>query len=402
MSVVHEPRSLSDLTAVLRRAHADSTPVRVTSHVGPTSSYVGPTFRSGVAPEPKLAPTDILLSLTHMAASIEHCAGDLTATVPAGVTLAETNRVLAQGGQWLALDPPCAQQATIGAIVATNASGPRRHRYGTSRDLIIGVEMALADGRLAKAGGRVVKNVAGYDLARLMCGSFGSLAVITSATFKLSPAAPASRTVVIEAADAAATAALVDAISAAPMTPTALELEAPSCRVLVRFESTPVAAEHQAAAAMDLASQYGARARLFAGDEEQQCWAAYERRTWEAPATLFKLSILPATLVPVLRLIEHAVAAHPPLTYSLAGRAALGVLFLRLHERAEAHAALGSALQKGLTDLGGHLAIQEIAADVVGPLQTVDLGDARPLMQALKNRFDPRNILNPGGGPAGL
>jgi glycolate oxidase FAD binding subunit len=131
-----------------------------------------------------------------------------------------------------------------------------------------------------------------------MCGSFGSLAVITSATFKLSPAAPASRTVVIEAADAAATAALVDAISAAPMTPTALELEARRAASWSDSRATPVAAEHQAAAAMDLASQYGARARLFAGDEEQQCWAAYERRTWEAPATLFKLSILPATARP--------------------------------------------------------------------------------------------------------
>src|SRR5258708_31867137 len=90
---------------------------------------------------------------------------------------------------------PRSHRATIGGIVATNDSGPRRHRYGTPRDLIIGVEMALVDGRTAKAGGKVVKNVAGYDLARLLCGSFGSLAVITAATFKLSPAPPASRTV---------------------------------------------------------------------------------------------------------------------------------------------------------------------------------------------------------------
>ena len=90
--------------------------------------------------------------------------------------------------------PARADRATIGGIVATNDSGPRRHRYGTPRDLIIGIEMALADGRVAKAGGRVVKNVAGYDLSRLLCGSFGSLAVITSATFKLSPLPPASRT----------------------------------------------------------------------------------------------------------------------------------------------------------------------------------------------------------------
>ena len=102
--------------------------------------------------------------------------GDLTATLPAGATLARGQRACWRAsGQWLPLDPPLADRATIGGIVATNDSGPRRHRYGAPRDLIIGIEIALADGRVAKAGGRVVKNVAGYDLARLLCGSFGSL-----------------------------------------------------------------------------------------------------------------------------------------------------------------------------------------------------------------------------------
>src|SRR5581483_280423 len=105
----------------------------------------------------------------------------------AGAALDDVNRRLAAHNQWLPLDPPWSARATIGGIVSTNDSGPRRHRYGAPRDLIIGVEFARADGTLAKAGGIVVKNVAGYDLSRLFTGAFGALAVLVSATFKLYP-----------------------------------------------------------------------------------------------------------------------------------------------------------------------------------------------------------------------
>src|SRR5262249_56540911 len=105
------------------------------------------------------------------------------------------------GGKGWPLAPPRAARATIGGIIATNDSGPRRHRFGTPRDLIIGIEIALVSGRTARAGGRVVKNVAGYDLSKLLCGSLGSLAVVTSATFKLSPMAPHSQTLAATVSD---------------------------------------------------------------------------------------------------------------------------------------------------------------------------------------------------------
>src|SRR5207247_11322067 len=116
-----------------------------------------------------------------------------------GAAPAAGTRGLAEHRQWIPLVPPWSDRATIGGIVATNDSGPRRHRYGTPRDLIIGVEIVRADGVPAKAGGIVVKNVAGYDISRLMTGSFGSLGVIVTATFKLYPLPAASRTVVIDA-----------------------------------------------------------------------------------------------------------------------------------------------------------------------------------------------------------
>ena len=155
----------------------------------------------GWGPVPR--PVDIVISTARLNAVVAHRHGDLTATIQSGATLGSVNRTLGQHRQWIPLDPPSAQRATIGGIVATNDSGPRRHRYGAPRDLIIGVEFARADGRLAKGGGIVVKNVAGYDLPRLMTGSFGSLGVIVAATFKLYPLTAVSRTLVVELPSAA-------------------------------------------------------------------------------------------------------------------------------------------------------------------------------------------------------
>ena len=121
---------------------------------------------------------DLLLSTARLNKVVAHRHGDLTATVEAGATLSSVNAVLAEHGQWLPLDPAWSDRATIGGIVATNDSGPGRHRHGAPRDLIIGCSVALSDGRIAKSGGIVVKNVAGYDLARLFTGSTGSNEVV--------------------------------------------------------------------------------------------------------------------------------------------------------------------------------------------------------------------------------
>ncbi len=139
---------------------------------------------------------DLLLTTSRLNSLLVHRHGDLTATVGAGVTLATLNETLAEHGQWLPLDSAF-DDATIGGILATNDAGPLRHRYGTPRDLLIGIRLALADGRIVKAGGNVVKNVAGYDLGKLVSGSFGCLAAIVDATFKLLPRPQASATLTV-------------------------------------------------------------------------------------------------------------------------------------------------------------------------------------------------------------
>jgi glycolate oxidase FAD binding subunit len=177
---------------------------------------------------------------------LEHEAGDLTCTVETGVRLSTLQRALAPYGQRLSLDPP--GDPTIGALLAENVSGPLRHRFGAPRDLVLGVTLVLPDGTIASSGGKVVKNVAGYDLARLVCGSRGRLALIARASFRLHPVPKAARTISVESDD---TAGVVAALLASQLQPSALDVLHPGS-VLVLFEGSPAAVAAQVAAAQHL------------------------------------------------------------------------------------------------------------------------------------------------------
>ena len=191
------------------------------------------------------APIDIVLSMKRLDKVVAHEYADLTTTVQAGARIDDVNRELARHGQWLPVESPF-DGATIGGAIATNDSGPLRHRYGTPRDLVIGIRLALADGRLIKAGGNVVKNVAGYDLGKLVSGSFGSLAAIVSATFKLTPLPGASSTLVATFGDAGALVSALSAINGSQLEAATCEVHAAprgasvvSFQLLLKFESTP-------------------------------------------------------------------------------------------------------------------------------------------------------------------
>jgi glycolate oxidase FAD binding subunit len=350
----------------------------------------------------------VLLSTARLTTGIDHCAGDLTAVLPAGATLASVNATLGRERQWLTLDPARASRATIGGIVATNDSGPRRHRFGAPRDLIIGIEMVLVDGRKAKAGGRVVKNVAGYDLSRLMCGSFGSLALITSATFKLSPIAPASRTVVIAVPAVAVLGDLLRDITEAPITPSACEIDGPPMRLLVRFDSTDLSAEHQATATVALAERRGARAAVMTGEEESGLWRVQESALWESQGTLIRIATLPSELPAMLEQVARLSEARS-VACRLGGRAALGVVFVRLSGHGDTHPSIVADLRRASRQTTAPAArnasvvvleaesVVRLAIDVWG-----DVGDALPIMKSIKARFDPHGTLSAGRGPGGL
>jgi glycolate oxidase FAD binding subunit len=192
---------------------------------------------------------DVVLSTSRLDLVLEHEAGDLTAIVEAGVRVRELNERLAGAGQRLALDPP--GNPTIGACLAANLSGPLRHRFGTARDLVIGVTVVLADGTIASSGGKVVKNVAGYDLGKLFCGSLGRLGLIARVALRLHPIPEASRTLVAPVADPRDAQAKARAILRAPLAPSAVDVHWPG-RLVARFEGAARAVEEQHAAAQAL------------------------------------------------------------------------------------------------------------------------------------------------------
>jgi glycolate oxidase FAD binding subunit len=192
---------------------------------------------------------DVVLSTARLDRVLEHEAGDLTTIVEAGVRVRDLNERLAEAGQMLALDPP--GNPTIGACVAANLSGPRRHRYGTARDLVIGVTVVLADGTIASSGGKVVKNVAGYDLGKLFCGSEGRFGLIARVALRLHPLPVAARTLVTHAESARAIAEIARTILRGPLAPSAVDVVWPG-RLAVLFEGAPRAVGEQLATAQSL------------------------------------------------------------------------------------------------------------------------------------------------------
>ncbi len=192
---------------------------------------------------------DVRLLTGRLSRVLEHEAGDLTATVEAGIRLSELRERLAEHGQMLALDPP--GDPTVGACIAGNLSGPRRHRYGTARDLVLGVTVVLADGSVASAGGKVVKNVAGYDLGKLFCSSAGALGLIARASLRLHPRPAVARTLVVDAAGAGEAARLAQAVHLSQLVPSAVDLLWPGCLALL-FEGGERGVEEQLAFARAL------------------------------------------------------------------------------------------------------------------------------------------------------
>jgi glycolate oxidase FAD binding subunit len=381
---VVSPRDAADLAAVLAAASA-ARHATVISGGGTKLSWGRPA-----------ANVDLIVSTAGLNQLVAHRYGDLTATVEAGARLVDVNRQLAAHGQWLPLDSAFAS-ATIGGMVATNDSGPLRHRFGTPRDLLIGVTLVLADGRIVKAGGTVVKNVAGYDLGRLVSGSFGSLAAIVTATFKLSPLPAASGTVGVLYRERGALARDAQLLAANQFEFTALDVQVtpgPEYRLLARVASSPVATEAQLAAVERLVS---GEPEIVTGLAEQELWRDQVAAPWLGEAATIRMAWLPASLEDVLTLLER-VGRETGTALTLTGRAALGAGLVRVDGSDEAAAAVVEQLRDGVM-----LANVVVLRASPGVKARVDVWgaptDAAPVMRAIKTALDPAGILNAGRGP---
>jgi glycolate oxidase FAD binding subunit len=360
MHVAQAPATREELASMLAAAAEAGTPVR---------------FRGGGTKLgwPPPAPGDALeLSTSGLTEIVEHNAGDLTAVLEAGVPLAEAQALFAKEGQRLALDPPDGG-ATIGGVVASGDTGPLRGRYGGPRDLVVGMRVALSDGTLAKSGGKVIKNVAGYDIAKLFAGSFGSLGAIVEVCVRLHPVAPATATAVGEAGDPDELARGAAAIYQSPLEHHGIDVRWHAGRgaVLARFAGA--VPRPQAEAAMRLLEAEGLATELV--DDDEPLWD--EQRAVQRGPLVVKVSSLP-TRLPAL------VSAVDELGGSLAGRAALGLSWVRFEEPS---AAAVERLRREFV-----AAVQDRPADLdVDPVGPIDPA-VRALMQRVKERFDPAGV----------
>jgi glycolate oxidase FAD binding subunit len=343
---------------------------------------------------------DLILSTRRLDQVVAHRAGDLTVTVEAGATLGDLNRVLGAHGQWLPLDPLYGDRSTIGGLLATNDSGPSRHRFGTPRDLVIGIQVATVDGRLAKAGGQVVKNVAGYDLSKLMSGSFGSLAAIVSATFKLSPIPPASATLLIEALDSAELARVVDAMASSQLEPAAFEVSAtPSGKgmtasCLLRFASFAQAVETQIAGARAALGRYSSSTQLTTGAEERNLWRAHATRVTEHEGAVVRVSWQPTDISGALAVLTD-LARDGDL--EMTGRLGVGAGVIRIAGHDTRHAAAVERLRSS-----GILGNVVVLRASTAAKSLVDVWGPQPngaTFAAIKHALDPSGTLGAGRGP---
>jgi glycolate oxidase FAD binding subunit len=330
----------------------------------------------------------------------------MTATIEAGASLRDVNAALASHGQALPLDPPFADRATIGGLLATNDSGPLRHRHGTPRDLVIGIQLATTDGVLSKAGGQVVKNVAGYDLSKLVTGSFGSLAAIVSATFKLAPLPAASKTMRIGVGNAAAVAEIVRTVMASQLEPVAFEIttngepRTTNVTMLLRFASLPAVVDAQIAQARAALEACVTAIEAVDGDAERALWHGHATEIWDQPGAIVRASWLPAHIADVLAGLKACTTSRVVQGFSpaLIGRAAVGAGLIRIDGETAAQAAVIEQLRA--SSVFGNVVIVrgsdalKAAVDVWG-----SHGDRQPLLDSLKRAFDPNGVLNAGRGP---
>ncbi len=363
-------------------------------------------------------PVQVLVSTSRLTQIIDHAIGDLTITAEAGAPVGAIAHALQHANQQLGIDPAYPDRATLGGIIATGNTGSLRQRYGSVRDMLIGISFVRADGTLAKAGGRVVKNVAGYDLMKLMTGSYGTAGILSQCTFRVYPQAEASKAVVLTG-DADAIQSLAATVLSSSLTPQRFDLLSTSlvCALglrresstqsstplglLVQFQSIAVSVDQQVQQMMSLAASQSTPADCLEGEPETALWKQLREQMDNAPTDVpitCKMGVLPnqaaATLarLPEMLPVEAIAQIHASSGLGMVrfeGGAIAPQSVLRLRRWCESHS--------------GFLTVLDAPPDWK---QQIDVwgypGNALSVMQRIKQQFDPHHLLNPARFVGGI
>ena len=400
------PASLEEVSRLLKEANENGRAISPVGH--------GAFLHLGGVPKRY----EQALCTTGLNAIIDYQPTDMTITVGAGLSLAQLQAILGENGQWLPLDPPCPERATVGGVIAANLNGPTRFSQGTVRDFLIGIKVVRADGTLIKGGGQVVKNVAGYDLPKLYCGSFGTLGVIVEATFMIRPRPEAQTTLALtfSSAEKAGEAALK--LTGSDMQPFFLELanfsplsssrdqSGDAYHLFVGFAGMQEEVDDQRSRLRDVLGDDAGRIEELSVDEAQTLSQALRDFPVSGPATLqCKVSLQPTQLAAFCADLEaEALRRHAPVR--LLARAGNGILYTAFEGEAvpdDQILSLVDWIRVHATGNNGFAIVEEIPsalkerANVWGTV-----GKAFPLMQRLKETLDPKGILNSGRFVGGI
>lgn len=386
-SCIVYPSTQEQLAAVITQAHLNNWRV-LTCGSGSKLNW------GGLAKD-----VDVVISTERINQLIEHAVGDLTVTVEAGMKFSDLQAILAKSRQFLALDPVAPDLATIGGIVATADTNSLRQRYGSVRDQLLGITFVRADGQIAKAGGRVVKNVAGYDLMKLFTGSYGTLGIISQVTFRVYPLPEASGTVVLTGIPEAVSQAAAT-LRGSALTPTQADLLSKKLvssldlgtelGLIVRFQSISESVKEQSNRLLEIGQKLGLDGAIYADTDEQHLWQrlAKQIHSHATDSTITcKIGVLPSAAVEILHQVEIGLI-----------HIASGLGVVQIEDKNQV-----LKVRSLCQNQGGYLTILKAPVTIK---QQIDVwgytGNALTLMQQIKQQFDAKNILTPGRFVGGI
>lgn len=344
---------------------------------------------------------DFAVSTQGMNQLIEHAVGDLTVTVEAGMKFSQLQAILAQENQVLGFDPSYPETSSLGGIIATGDTNSLRHRYRSIRDLILGISIIRYDGKIAKAGGRVVKNVAGYDLMKLFTSSYGTLGIISQITLRVYPQVQGSGTVILTGEASGISQASQILLSSA-LTPLAVDLISSelskqlgfgdNLSLMVRFQSIPESVQQQSQRLMEVGEKLGLKA-IYLDTDEENLWQQLKQQIWQSESkdsVICKIGITPTSAVNILTQCKAIGLIH----------AGVGLGVLRFDSVSEKTLL---TLRNGCESQGGFLSILKAPVDLKQKLEVWGYGgNALNLMRRIKQQFDPQNQFSPNRFVGGI